>query len=158
MRIAKAFFGKNSCLKLEIHEGIYIRMGKKNEANWDWRNIKISDLEAAEIVRVLEHKQEAASFYHTFKQNINQIYLSYKENILFFKVNEITKSLTPQEQMVFRILLERGIELVNIQTEDMQKEAVIKKKGSDYLVKGRGSEPSYPTPVPKRESPDPLYH
>ncbi|MCD4739589.1 hypothetical protein K8R43_00195 [archaeon] len=108
----KAFFGKNSCLKIQENQGVvYFHMGKKNVDNWAWEKLKMSDVELGEIIRVLNGRSERWSTVHVFNKNQNKIWVDPASDgkAIFFKINDVTKAMSPGEQECMRILLEHCI-------------------------------------------------
>ena len=109
-RLDKCFFGKESALKVQYdkeNNKIYLGIGKKGSNNdWTWENAKLKDVEAAEIIRVIASKTEAASFFHSFNNKNTKIWINKNEDSLIIKVDDQSKKLTPAEQEVLRIFLE----------------------------------------------------
>ena len=115
IKLDKCFFGQKTALKVQYNQdknSIYIGIGKKDEADqWTWKNAKIKDTEAAEIIRVLTGKTDSTSFYHTYNDNITQIWINRKEEQVFFKIDEFAKGLNTGEQEVLKIVLLEAIRL-----------------------------------------------
>ena len=113
IKLDKCFFGQKSALKVQYNQdksSIYMGIGKKDEADhWTWKNAKIKDTEAAEIIRVITGKIDGTSFYHTYNGNKTQIWVNRKEEQVFFKIDEFAKGLDTGEQEVLRIVLKRAI-------------------------------------------------
>lgn len=106
--LSKAFFGKNNCLKVTFNNqhDCYFEFGKTtNEKNWVWKKVKMGDYELGDILRVLEGKIDQVSFFHDFKGDKTQIWVNRKDNFMFIKVRELSKSLTTGEQRVLQELL-----------------------------------------------------
>ncbi len=122
-RLDKCFFGKESALKIQYdkeNNKIYLGIGKKGSNNdWTWEKAKLKDIEAAEILRVIASKTEAASFFHTFNNKNTKIWINKNEDSLIIKVDDQSKKLNPAEQEVLRIFLEEVI----LQTFSSQKAA-----------------------------------
>jgi len=112
-RLDKCFFGKESALKVQYdkeNNNIYLGVGKKGSNNdWTWENAKLKDVEAAEIIRVIASKTEAASFFHSFNNKDTKIWINKNEDSLIIKVDDQSKKLTPAEQEVLRLFLEEVI-------------------------------------------------
>lgn len=112
-RLDKCFFGKESALKVQYdkeNNKIYLGIGKKGTNNdWTWENAKLKDIEAAEIIRVIASKTEAASFFHSFNNKNTKIWINKNEDTLTIKVDDQSKKLSPAEQEVLRIFLEEVI-------------------------------------------------
>jgi hypothetical protein len=120
--INKAFFGKNNCLKATLNDAgeFYFHFGtpktsqSQDESSWNWKKVKMHDGELADILLVLENKKENTAFFHDFKGEKTQIWVSRKDNFLFIKIKEVNKSLTEQEQIVLRELLKYCILRMNL--------------------------------------------
>jgi len=112
-RLDKCFFGKESALKVQYDKEtgkLFLGVGKKGTNNdWTWENAKLKDVEAAEIIRVIASKTEAASFFHTFNNKSTKVWINKNEDSLIIKVDDHSKKLTPAEQEVLRIFLEEVI-------------------------------------------------
>lgn len=109
---SKTFFSKNSALKVMFNKEtkrIYCNIGKKNNDIWQWKKIKLNCVEAGKIIRVLAGKLENTSFIHKFNDVLTKIWVNKKEDTIFFRVEDISKSLNEGEQEVLKILLERMI-------------------------------------------------
>ena len=115
IKLDKCFFGQKTALKVQYNQdknSIYIGIGKKDEADqWTWKNAKIKDTEAAEIIRVLTGKTDSTSFYHTYNDNKSQIWINRKGEQVFFKIDEFAKGLNTGEQEVLKIVLLEAIRL-----------------------------------------------
>ena len=115
IKLDKCFFGQKSALKVQYNQeknSIYIGIGKKDEADhWTWKNAKIKDTEAAEIIRVITGKTDSTSFYHTYNDSKTQIWINRREEQVFFKIDEFAKGLDAGEQEVLRIVLLEAIRL-----------------------------------------------
>jgi len=115
IKLDKCFFGQKTALKVQYNQdnnSIYIGIGIKDEADqWTWKNAKIKDTEAAEIIRVLTGKTDSTSFYHTYNDNKTQIWINRKEEQVFFKIDEFAKGLNTGEQEVLKIVLLEAIRL-----------------------------------------------
>lgn len=106
--ISRAFFGKNNCLKVTFNnqKDCYFEFGTtKDDKNWSWKKVKMSDAELGDILRVLEGKSPSISFFHDFKGDKTQIWVNKKDNLFFIKVKELSKSLSTGEQRVLEELL-----------------------------------------------------
>ncbi|MCK5605613.1 hypothetical protein KAR91_27210 [Candidatus Pacearchaeota archaeon] len=115
----KAFFSKQSCLKLQYSkstESIYLHVGKKNgEKDWSWVKTKIRDCEAADILNVLNGRSKSVSFFHKFKDVQKRTWISRDDDkgLVWVRVEDHSKQLNDGEQKVFAILLEKAIVLSN---------------------------------------------
>lgn len=111
----KCFFGQKSAFKAQYDKeskSIYIGVGKKNEdESWSWKNAKIKDTEAAEIIRVLQGQADSVSFYHTFNGSSRKIWINRKEEQLFVKIDNKRKGVNFGEQEVLKIVLLEAIRL-----------------------------------------------
>jgi hypothetical protein len=118
--VNKPFFGKCNCLKATLNDAgeFYFHFGTpKNqpaEQAWNWKKVKMNDGELADILLVLEGKKESAAFFHDYKGEKTQIWVSRKDNFLFIKIREVNKSLAEQEQIVLRELLKYCILRMNL--------------------------------------------
>ncbi|MGV8162473.1 MAG: hypothetical protein ACP5N2_04045 [Candidatus Nanoarchaeia archaeon] len=121
--INKAFFGKNNCLKATLNDAgeFYFHFGtpkpgsqQNEDSAWSWKKVKMNDGELADILLVLEGKKESTAFFHDFKGEKTQIWVSKKDNFLFIKIKEVNKSLTEMEQIVLRELLKYCILRMNL--------------------------------------------
>ena len=113
--IGKAFFGKNNCLKAYLNEKLefYFEFGKK-ENEWTWKKVKMNDMELGDIITVLEGEKNSVSFFHDFKGEKTQIWITKKEDAFFIKVKELTKNLTRGEQIILREILKHSIVRMNM--------------------------------------------
>jgi len=111
--IDKCFFGQKSALKLQYNQdnnAIFLGIGKKEDnGSWNWRNAKIKDTEAAVIIRVINGQTDTASFYHTYNDNSTKIWINRKEDRMVVRIEEHSKALAPDEQIVLKILLMEAI-------------------------------------------------
>lgn len=111
----KCFFGQKSAFKAQYDKtskSIYIGVGKKNEdESWSWKNAKIKDTEAAEIIRVIQGNSASVSFYHTFNDSKRQIWVNRKDEQLFVRIDNAGKGISVGEQEVLKILLLEAIRL-----------------------------------------------
>jgi hypothetical protein len=104
--VKKAFFGKSNCLKVQQTDSdVYFHMGVNKAGTWEWTKIKMGDTELGEIIRVLEGKSERWSTVHQFGEKQNKIWVNRSADAVFFKVNDISKSLNSGEQEVMATLL-----------------------------------------------------
>ena len=112
-RLEKCFFGQESALKVQYDKEtnkFYLTVGKKGTNNdWTWETAKLKDIEAAEIIRVITSKTEAASFFHSFNNKNTKIWINKSEDNLAIKIENQGKKLNPAEQEVLRIFLEEVI-------------------------------------------------
>lgn len=114
--INKAFFGKGNCLKATLNDAgeFYFHFGSEKGEAWTWKKLKMSDSELADIILVLDKKKESAAFFHEFKGEKTQFWVSRKDNFTFLKIKEVNKSLTEQEQVVLGELLKYCILRMNL--------------------------------------------
>ena len=112
-KLDKCFFGKESALKAQFDKDtgrLFLGVGKKGTNNdWTWETAKLKDVEAAEIIRVIASKTEAASFFHSFNNKNTKIWINKSEDNLSIRVDDQSKKLSPAEQEVLRIFLEEVI-------------------------------------------------
>ncbi|MFA6072599.1 MAG: hypothetical protein WC758_00605 [Candidatus Woesearchaeota archaeon] len=121
--INKAFFGKSNCLKATLNDAgeFYFHFGSpkkiqlnSEDSSWSWKKVKLNDNELADILLVLEGKKESIAFFHDFKGEKTQIWISKKDNFLFVKIKEVNKVLTEQEQIILRELLKYCLLRMNL--------------------------------------------
>ncbi len=121
--INKPFFGKSNCLKATLNDvgEFYFHFGTpkpgqppEGDSAWLWKKVKMNDSELADILLVLEGKKENIAFFHDFKGEKTQIWVSKKDAFLFIKIKEVNKSLTEPEQIVLRELLKYCILRMNL--------------------------------------------
>lgn len=113
--ITKAFFGKDNCLKAYLNDKLdfYFEFGKKN-GQWEWKKVKMNDDELGEILNVLEKSKNSVSFFHDFKGDKTQIWVSRKDSAFFIKVKEVNKALNEGEQRVLLELLKYAVLRINM--------------------------------------------
>jgi len=108
--INKAFFGKENCLKLTLnrHGECYIHFGMldKKTNSWSWKKLKFNDAELGSMLLVLAGKKKSVAFFHSYKNTDTQIWVNRDKDFVFFKIKEMSKSLSVGEQEVLRVLLE----------------------------------------------------
>ena len=98
-------------MKLERNgHGTWLQVGKKLDDQWDWRKAKLSDFEIAEMLCVLNGKEEQAGWFHTFNGNETKISTGRKEQTVFIRVDDYAAALNPCQQVVFAYLCSRIIE------------------------------------------------
>ncbi|MCF7866952.1 hypothetical protein K9M18_05975 [Candidatus Woesearchaeota archaeon] len=114
--ISKAFFGKDNCLKSYLNDKLefYLEFGKKISEKWEWKKVKMNDDELGEIINVLEKTKDSVSFFHDFKGDKTQIWVSKKDKAFFIKVKEVNKALNEGEQRVMLELLKYSILRMNM--------------------------------------------
>ena len=112
--LERAFFGKDNCfiIALNSNKECYFRFGVKKAA-WEWKKIKISDVELADILAVIEKKKPKTAFYHKFNETATQIWVNSSEEYLTIKVRESSKSFSIAEQQILKVLIERMIWIMN---------------------------------------------
>lgn len=130
LHLQKAFFGKDNCLKVSLNKDMdcYFEFGTpktKDSASgksgpdkpvqgWNWKPVKFNDAELGEIILVLEGKKTSTSFFHDFKGDKTQIWISKTEKFFSIKVKELTKGLNDGEQVVLREILKHAVVRMNI--------------------------------------------
>ena len=111
--LSRCFFGQSNALKIQYGDdsgSIYISIGTKSEqGQWNWRAAKLKDVEAGDIIRVLQGISDNVSFYHSFKGNSNRISINRKDASLFVRIEDFSKALNTGEQQVILIFLEQAI-------------------------------------------------
>ncbi len=111
----RAFFGKDTCLTVQIREGnCYLKWGKKTGDQWSWKSTKFNDVELGDIIRLLEGTIGELKLYHSYNDESTQIWMSRVQDKLILKAGEYTKSLLPGEQKVLAILLSHSIWMMNV--------------------------------------------
>jgi hypothetical protein len=112
-KLDKCFFGQKSALKIQYNDdnkAIYLGVGKKEEdSSWTWKTAKLKDSEAAEIILLIDQKCDAVSFYHTFKDETTRITITRKDDTTFFRIEDLSKAMTPAELEVLKIILTETI-------------------------------------------------
>ena len=110
--LAQTAFGKESCVKIERNgRGTWLQVGRKSDEGWDWHKAKLSDVEIAELLCVLDRGQEQASWFHTFNGNETRISAGRKEKTVFIRVDDYAAALNPGQQIVFAVLCQRILEM-----------------------------------------------
>ena len=117
--LQRAFFGKDNCLKVTLHKKLecYFEFGTpkpEKEKGWNWKPVKFNDIELGEILLVLEGQKSSVSFFHTFKEEKTQIWISRKDKFVTIKVKELSKGLNEGEQIVLRELIRHIIVRMSI--------------------------------------------
>lgn len=114
--INKAFFGKGNCLKATLNDAgeFYFQFGTEKGEEWNWKKLKMSDCELADILLILERKKESTAFFHDYNGQKTQFWVSRKDNFAFLKIKEVNKSLTEQEQILLAELLKYCILRMNL--------------------------------------------
>lgn len=112
----RAFFGKSNCLKfiLNSKQEVYIHLGLNKGDVWNWKKVKFNDDELGGILNFFEQKLESISFFHDFKGDKTQIFINRKNDFVFFRIGEFTKSLSLNEQVVLRELIRHSIVRMNM--------------------------------------------
>lgn len=107
----KAFFGKTTCLKVTQNTSgeVYFHFGLEQNKNWTWKKVKFSDTELAQIINVLNGKNNSVCFFHNFNDDKTQIWITRKENSVTFKTKHSSRSLVDGEILVLEILLKQFI-------------------------------------------------
>ncbi|MFW5865475.1 MAG: hypothetical protein ACOCU6_00080 [Nanoarchaeota archaeon] len=117
--LQKAFFGKDTCLKITLsnNKECFMEFGKPSTDKtngWRWKPVKFNDIELGEILLVLEKEKEQTSFFHTFKDEKTQIWISRKGSYTTFKVKEASKGLNDGERVAMREIIKHCIVRMNI--------------------------------------------
>jgi ribonuclease HI len=113
----RSFFGKINCFKVQLNnEGeVYFHLGLLNEKNskWDWKKVKMSDIELGEIINILKKDEANTSFYHKFNDSKTQIWC--KKSLKFFsiKIDSYSKNLSVGEFEVLKIIIEECVRRKN---------------------------------------------
>ncbi len=115
LQLNKAFFGKNNCFKLILNtqNECYFHFGVQQDNVYQWKKVKINDMELGEIVQVLRKDKPSVSFFHKYNGTDTQIWVNRKDKFFFIKVKELSKSFSEGEQEVLRVLLEQSIWKMN---------------------------------------------
>jgi len=108
--LERAFFGKSNCFKIALNsrKECYFHFGVKQNT-WQWKKIKLSDLELADILSVIEKKKTRTSFFHKFNEKTTQIWINSSQEYMTIKVRESSKSFSIAEQQILKVLIERMI-------------------------------------------------
>lgn len=113
-RLARAFFGRDSCVRFEHADATWMMVGKKHgHGEWQWQKAKLNPEEVGEIIAVMSGRIDKAGFFHTFDKDgvkketrINISKTDDSPNI-FFRIDELAKPLDIGEQEVLKALLQR---------------------------------------------------
>lgn len=116
--INKAFFGKTNCFKILVNaqKETYFHMGLLDEKTqkWDWKKVKISDIEIGEILHILKKEEGKCSFFHSYNDVKTQIWCNKSPKSFSIKINTVSKNLSIGEFEVLQLLLQRSVLLSNI--------------------------------------------
>jgi hypothetical protein len=111
----KAFFGKDNCLTIQLRAGnVYFKWGKKTGDAWNWKNVKFSDIELGDILRLLDGEASEVKFYHSFNDESTQIWCSRLQEKVVMKAGDYTKGLNSGEQKVLSVLIHHAIWMMNV--------------------------------------------
>ncbi|MFT4249821.1 MAG: hypothetical protein ACMXYD_00460 [Candidatus Woesearchaeota archaeon] len=111
----KAFFGKDNCLTVQLRaKNVYFKWGKKVGEQWEWKNVKFSDVELGDILRLLQGDVSEVKFYHSFNEESTQIWGSRLKDKVVLKAADYTKGLSAGEQKVLEVLLTHAIWMMNV--------------------------------------------
>lgn len=115
--INRAFFGKDNAFKINLTKDseCYFNIGRKNGDAWNWTKAKMNDLELAQISSVLEGRKDKVSFYHKFKGDKTQIWITTQDKYVFIKIESLGKRLIPAEQQVLNTLIQHCILRMNME-------------------------------------------
>ena len=104
----KAFFGKINCLKIQLskEKEIYFHLGLLKSGVWDWKKVKMSDVEIGEMIYLLKKEEGKCAFYHKWANGKTQIWCNKGDKGFNVKIDEVSKNLSIGETEVLRILLE----------------------------------------------------
>jgi hypothetical protein len=113
-RLARAFFGRESCVRFEHNSlGTWMMLGRKNGTGWVWQKAKLSPAEVGDILCVVHGKTDKVGFFHTFEKDgvkkETRITVSKAQDgpNVFFRIEEHAKPLNPGEQEVLAVFLQR---------------------------------------------------
>lgn len=109
--LQKDFFTKTTCFKVQLNKDkeCYFHWGLKTGEKWGWVKVKVNDSEIGEVIRILDGKKPSIAFFHQYNGVKRQIWVSRKEDKVYLKVTEMTKSLTDGEQEVLSAILKHII-------------------------------------------------
>ena len=115
--LERIFFGKDNAFKLNFTDtgDTYFQIGVKKGDGWQWKKVKMNDMELGQIVNVLENNTNKASFYHEFEGEKTQIWVNRKDKFVFIRIGKNSKGLNAGEQVVLRELLKYAILRSNMQ-------------------------------------------
>lgn len=115
----KVFFSKASCLKFQIstRKEMYFHIGKLQANSWDWKIIKCSDVEIAQICSLIRGEETNCAFFHKNSHKgantSTQIWCNMNEKGLSIKIQNNSKLLSKYEADVLYELMRRGIWEIN---------------------------------------------
>lgn len=115
----RVFFSKTSCLKFQIskRKEMYFHIGKLQSNSWDWKIIKCSDVEVAQICSLIQGKENSCAFFHKNSHKgantSTQIWCNMTEKGLSIKIQNNSKLLSTYEADVLYELMRRGIWEIN---------------------------------------------
>lgn len=115
----RVFFSKTSCLKFQIskRKEMYFHIGKLQSNSWDWKIIKCSDVEIAQICSLIQGRESSCAFFHKNSHKgantSTQIWCNMTEKGLSIKVQNNSKLLSIYEADVLHELMRRGIWEIN---------------------------------------------
>ena len=123
--VKRSFFGKGNCFKYLLYgDGVtFFHFGVEKGQEWQWKKVKMNDVELGEILLVLEGRKADASFYHSFgegeEKQTTSIRVNTKEDdkgkALFIGVKELNKSFTQGEQRVLQALIQHSLVRASLQ-------------------------------------------
>ncbi len=121
--LSKCFIAKTSAFKVQLNSvgDCYFHAGKKQEQGdkWEWHRAKMNDMECGQLLGLLKAREGSISFFHEFNGNATKLWFNYSKDVLFAKIENISKALSPAEQEVLRVLIEHIILRQNIiRTQD----------------------------------------
>ncbi|MFW6285553.1 MAG: ribonuclease HI family protein [Nanoarchaeota archaeon] len=109
--IDKSFFGKINCFKIQLNNNleVYFHMGLLKNNKWDWKKVKMSDVELGQIIHLLKHNEGKVAFFHKFNQNKTQIWCNKAIDRFSIKIDEYSKNFTIGEFEALNIIIEECI-------------------------------------------------
>ena len=113
----RAFFGKINCLKVLMNSNreVYLHIGLLEDKTnkWNWKKVKMSDVELGEIINVLKKKESKCSFFHSYNDTKTQIWCNKSELSFNIKIDSISKNLNRGEFETLRLILEECVRTMN---------------------------------------------
>ena len=108
-----------------MHIGKDVSESLNNQSKYQWEKAKLSDLEIADIARVLSNQIDKASFFHEYNGNKKQIWINTRDGSCFFRIRELSKSLSAAEQYVLLKILDKMIVLKTINDKNKYVKEVV---------------------------------
>lgn len=123
--VKRSFFGKGNCFKYLLYADgvVFFHFGVEKGQEWQWKKVKMNDVELGEVLLVLEGRRAEASFYHSYGEGAEKQSTSIRVNTkddskgkaLFIGVKELNKSFTPGEQRVLEALIQHSLVRASLQ-------------------------------------------